>query len=292
MINEKLKQLIAIQKENNETLKEKLKLEHYDVKNVLGSRSLTQYFVNPKKDIVVAFAFTTVRDMYCDYKKEFPLLLDKSLCEKIGYTSISLVRSKEGAELMPCVNYKGEKNIRISRIALGMEGAGKEIQVDHINRQRLCSLSENLRICNNSENSRNKDNATPIRLYNEKWYYELEVTSNQMSLLEKGKFSQVGDKKAKGVIIVNSVPFTSKVDAENSCYEVLQKLYEGTSVKDFIYNIKNDFSRTLNLLIHYYALGDITKEEMYELNLLYWRVDNYEYTLEWYGKLHNMRFYA
>lgn len=187
---ERLDKLARIQNEDNETLKEKLRLAGYNSKKVLGSRSYTEYFINPENDIVIGFAFTTENDTYAKYRKEYPIILEKWLCELIGYASISLVRSKEKSELMPCVNYKGNPNVRLSRIACGVEDAGEDIQVDHINRQRLCCTGGNLRTCSNAENSQNKDNVS-IKSYNGKYYYKLDVTMDQFTLLDKDDFVKV-----------------------------------------------------------------------------------------------------
>ena len=284
-------QLVEIQNEDNVTLKEKLRLAGYDSKKVLGSRSYTEYFIHSENDIVIGFAFTTENDTYAKYRKEYPIILEKWLCELIGYASISLVRSKEESELMPCVDYKGRPNIRLSRIACGVEDAGEGIQVDHINRQRLCCTGDNLRICNNAENSQNKDNVS-IKPYNGKYYYKLDVTLDQFALLDKDDFVKVGNKPKEGKVVVASPPFDNTIDAKISYGDILRTLNAGTSLEEYIYNIKNDFCRTLNLLIHYYALGDVSEKELYELNLLYWRVDFFEYPIEWFRKLHGIELCA
>lgn len=47
--------------------------------------------------------------------------------------------------------------------------------------------------------------------------------------------------------------------------------YKGTDMEEFVYNIENDFSETIGLLIHHYIIQDISKEQMYQMNLDYWR---------------------
>lgn len=63
----------------------------------------------------------------------------------------------------------------------------------------------------------------------------------------------------------------SRVEGCLAYRESARALYKGTEKENFVYDIENDFSETLGLLLHYYIIGDITKEEMYQMNLDYWR---------------------
>lgn len=110
--------------------------------------------------------------------------------------------------------------------------ADEDVLIDHKNHNRYCCIKENLRCCNYSQNALNS---------------------------------------RRRKIDIGEDAYDSKVDYYLKRRDVARDLYKGTVDEDFVYDIENDFSGTLGLLIHYYILNDITKEEMYELNLEYWR---------------------
>lgn len=113
-----------------------------------------------------------------------------------------------------------------------VKNADKGVQVDHKNHNRHCCIKENLRICNHKQNALNC---------------------------------------RRRCLIANGCNSGSEVARYLGYRNTARELYKGTGFEDFVYDIRNDFSETLGLLIHYYILGDITETEMRQMNLDYWR---------------------
>lgn len=113
-----------------------------------------------------------------------------------------------------------------------VKNAAKGVLVDHKNHNRCCCIKENLRFCNY------KQNALNCRRHS---------------------------------LIANGCNSDSEVDCYLKYRDTARVIYKGTELEEFVYDIENDFSKTLGLLIHYYIFGDITKAEMYQMNLAYWR---------------------
>ena len=214
----------------------------------------------------------------CEYvlvvaRDGFQVILDKAMYSEIGDSSI-YVKYREyhnsEDEPIPCVSDKW-----LHRVVMD---APKGIQVDHINHNQNCSVKENLRFCNNSQNTLNRQDKCGVyeqfdtegtTLYG----YALKVDAceeDRITLLKDKGFIKMKNRKGKATFRSNDV-YESKVDCYLAYRDSARALYKGTEKEDFIYDIENDFSETLGLLIHYYIIGDITKEEMYQMNLDYWR---------------------
>lgn len=129
--------------------------------------------------------------------------------------------------------------------------AQKDVQVDHINHNQCCCIEKNLRCCTNEQNTINRQDRCGVWGYSD----------------EEGTYYAY-DLEANGC---NKKRYDSIVDCYLGYRNTARELYKGTGFEDFVYDIRNDFSETLGLLIHYYILGDITDGEMDQMNLDYWR---------------------
>lgn len=151
-------------------------------------------------------------------------------------------------------------------------------EVDHINHNTDFCVRWNFRECSSEENNKNRRCSAKIK---EHYYYtgeyagyryEVRLDESQAEELLQIGFTVKPRSRRKGQITLQS-PIREKQVMAYLDYAMAERiLLKGTDMAQYIYDIKNDFSETLNLLIHHYVLKDITEEEMYEMNLLYWEI--------------------
>ena len=131
-------------------------------------------------------------------------------------------------------------------------GEPKGVQIDHINHNQSCCIKENLRPCNNKQNTINRQDRCGVWEYGD----EEEIYYYAYDLVMDGCIKKRYD---------------SKVDCFLGYRDTARVLYKGTGFEEFVYDIENDFSETFNLLLDHYIFHDITENEMLQMNLAYWR---------------------
>lgn len=202
-------------------------------------KSGTTYYVSDNCEYVLA----SIRDNHL-------VILDKETYESIGGISIHMKFKEYHNDKIPAIPriIKDNKEVPLHRV---VTNAQKDVQVDHINHNQSCCIKENLRLCNNRQNTINRQDKCGVWEYSD----------------EEGTYYAY-DLKANGC---NKKRHDSIVECYLAYRDTARAIYKEKELEDFVYDIENDFSKTLGLLIHYYILGDITKEEMYQMNLEYWR---------------------
>ena len=205
-----------------------------------------------------------VRDT-CEYalartKNGIFVILDKETYESVKDISIYTNNKGRNYKFVEGLLVYIEDNEHIPRIRLDgkdkmlhrvVMGEPKGVQIDHINHNQSCCIKENLRPCNNKQNTINRQDRCGVWEYGD----EEEIYYYAYDLVMDGCIKKRCD---------------SKVDCFLGYRDTARVIYKGTELEKFVYDIENDFSETLGLLIHYYILGDITKKEMYQMNLDFW----------------------
>lgn len=206
----------------------------------------------------------------------YRIILDKETYENIGYKSIYVCYKEYYNDESSPIPYicNGAKCVKLHRDVMN---APKGVQIDHINHNQSCCIKENLRRCNNKQNTMNRQDKCSIYGISDTnglsgYRYDLAV-----DVYENDKIILIGDmgfeevKRTSKEVIFRSPVFQSKVDGMLSYRDNKRLLLKGTGMEKFVYDIENDFRETIDLLIRYYILGDITKEEMHQMNLEHWR---------------------
>lgn len=194
------------------------------------------------------------------------VIVEDAVAEATGYQSIFHKPRKCGD--VPARAVEGEP-LPLHRSILG--------QIDHINHNPDCCVSWNFRVCSTEENNKNRRCSAKIKEYEYKeqglfagYRFEVRVDESQTEELLQIGFTVKPRSRRKGKITLQSPLRMRQVRAYQDYTQAERILLRGTDMEQYVYDITNDFSETLNLLIHYYVLHDITKEEMYEMNLMYW----------------------
>ena len=197
------------------------------------------------------------------------IIVEDAVVKKLGYPSIYLKSRNDGKEV-PCIYMKSIKKYKtLHRVMIDTE-----LDIDHINSNVYVCIFENLRPCTKKQNNLNSSRCVIIEDIVRNgvicYGHKVEVDEKQMRELIPLGFKIQSNSERTGKYILES-PLCNEVVSACQIYTEAEKiLLEGTDMVQFVYDIMNDFSRTLNLLIHHYVLHDITKEEAYKMNLLYW----------------------
>lgn len=207
----------------------------------------------------------------------YMVIMDRELFERICNKNIILNRQDIYKPPVPCIIISG-KNVRMHRLQVD---TSIYTQVDHINRNQSCCCKFNLRACNNSENNMNRcremyakyESFGGIKEY-EGYAYEMIVDNSRVNIISelKGKgLRECGTRNKGSAVLLKSRLFDSKVDCLLSYRDNNRLLHRETRLEQFVYDIENDFSDTLGLIVHCLLLENITEDEMYQMNLANWR---------------------
>lgn len=226
----------------------------------IGTRGKCKYYVKAGEKYAVAIAV---------YKEiEYPLIVENDVFKKLGYPSIWM-NKRTNKMLVPSIQVCKGRYISIHNHIFPVQGWE---EVDHINHNRFFCVKSNLRYCTKDENAKNRASAVIIR----------EVNGAYQFLLSEPAYSKEisDDLKNRGfnIIVYNgircavkNITFKSKVDCYLAYRDISKVIYKETRKKEFVYDIRNDFSETFNLLLDHYIFHDITENEMLQMNLAYWR---------------------
>lgn len=240
------------------SLKDELKCRGYDE---ISTQGKCKYYVKGGEKYAVAIA---VRKGV-----EYPLIVENDVFKKLWYPSIFLDDKTRKGMLVPCIQLGVGHYERIHNLILPVQW---DKHVDHINHCRFFCIKDNLRYCAPSENSMNSYKA--VKIHNDEGGYQFQLTlqSNARHIiptLEEQGFCMFDDTGTW--FTVKSPHYSSRVDCYLAYRDTARAVYKGTRMEDFVYDIENDFSETIDLLISHYILGDITEEEMHKKNLDFWR---------------------
>ena len=195
------------------------------------------------------------------------VIIDKETYIEIEGKSIFMNQRKPKSPHVPCIHADGEKKSLHRYVMGGPDGT----QIDHINHCQGFCVKDNLRKCTNQENSMNRYDK--LGVYIPGHFYEIEVEVGNESFITELKREGFVEKRSKNgkTVKMTSPSFESIVDCYIDSTKKHKALYKGTRMEEFVYDIKNDFTNTIGLLIHCYILQDITEEEMFRMNEDYWR---------------------
>lgn len=231
-------------------------------------RCHTRYFVNDNEEYVLAEVQEVGERVW--------VIIDRDTYEQIGGSNISMKYRKTASIYFPSIKLDGD-TVSLHRLVLGAHG---NYQVDHINQCQMFCVPENLRECTNTENSINRRDKLGVESYPVKGRhvsnYRIKVAEGNESFIAYLKNEGfIRDRnRAKGMVVMKSPFFDSKLDCYIDSTAKHKKLYEGTRLEEFVYDITNDFRDTMYLLVHHYILHDISYEEMYQMNKEYWQDKN------------------
>lgn len=244
------------------SLKDELKLRGFEEQETRGK---CRYYVKDGEKYAVAFPVRL--------EDEYALVVENAMFEKLGYPSIFLDDKTGKGMLVPCI----QRGCRYARIHNLIYPVQVKMSVDHINHNRFFCVQNNLRYCTSKENNMNRQDecevSEPHGCGRWKYTYEFSVDINdnqKIALLKSRNFKEV-KRTEKKVTFRSNAFYDSKVKCFQKYRNLLRRLYKGTNMEKFVYDIENDFSETLYLLISHYVFGEITEEQMYEMNLRYWR---------------------
>ena len=224
----------------------------------ISTRGKCKYYVKAGEKYAVAIA------IYKD--DEFEIIVENDVFRELGYPSI-WISKKNSKMFVPCIQVGSGRHMHIHNLLLQDEWC-----VDHINHNRFFCVTSNVRSCNSEANAMNSARAVGIKESN--WGYWFRLTLQTKARYAVPKLMKDGFKKIEDIgtwCVVESPVFQSKVDCYLRYRDYARELYKGTGMEDFVYDIENDFSETIDLLISHYILGDITEEEMHKKNLDFWR---------------------
>lgn len=88
------------------------------------------------------------------YNDNFPFKIDLDDYDKVK--EYYWYHEKHGYFISPRRDYSNKK-VRLHRLIMDVQDNKTKIEVDHINRDKSDNRKENLRLCNHTENGRNKD---------------------------------------------------------------------------------------------------------------------------------------
>jgi len=203
------------------------------------------------------------------WTKDIPRLvvIDKETYIEIEGKSIFMNQRKPESPHVPCIQSKKKLKSLHRCVLEGSDGT----QIDHINHCQGFCVKDNLRKCTNQENSMNRYDK--LGVYIPGHFYEIEVEVGNEGFITELKREGFVEKRSKNgkTVKMTSPSFDSIVDCYIDSTEKHKALYKGTRMEEFVYDIKNDFTNTIGLLIHCYILQDITEEEMFRMNEDYWR---------------------
>lgn len=231
----------------------------------IGTRGKCKYYVKAGEKYAVAIAVREGTEF------EFPIIVENTVFANIGYPSIYVDDKTGKGMLVPCVQrgygYKRIHNL-ICPVQTGM-------CVDHINHNRFFCAKSNLRYSTSLENSMNSQRRCEIYVYTDisKYTYALKVDAYEIDKITwlMGNGFEKTKKTSRKVTLVSNAIYDSKADCYLAYRDTAKVLYQGTGMERFVYDIENDFSETFNLLLDHYIFHDITKDEMRQMNLAYWR---------------------
>lgn len=214
------------------------------------------------------YTFAVTSHSYSPEEKVI-IIVEDALVRKQGYPSITLKPRNDGKGVPYITRKDTGKYEPLHRILVDTE-----LDVDHINSNIYLCISDNLRPCTKKQNNLNTSRVVDIEDVEKggitRYRYTVEADAKQMRALISLGFVIQSKNKKTGKYTLESPLYGEVVRACQGYTETERILRKGTDMEQFVYDLKNDFSRTLNLLIHYYIFHDITEEEMYEMNLRYW----------------------
>ena len=223
-----------------------------------------KYFVNDNEEYVLV-------QVQEEGKREW-VIIDKDTYEQIGGKGIYMNRRKDTSPYLPCIWL--DTKVFLHTFVLRVYG---NHQVDHINQcQKFCVLG-NLRECTQTENNMNRHNSLNVGIVKSNdvyvgYNYTIDVEASNKDFIDwlAGE-GFVCDTCGKKIVTMRSKIFENEVDCYINSTVKYKKLYEGTRLEEFVYDITNDFRDTMYLLVHHYILHDISYKEMRQMNEEYWR---------------------
>lgn len=211
-----------------------------------------------------------------DSKDKVVIIVEDAEVSRLGYPCI-ILKSRHDSKKIPCIRYNG-KLVALHRHMLNVAS-----DIDHINSNVYVCIFDNLRPATQKQNCLNTRRMAKIREYEYReqgkfagYGFEVRISENQAEELVQIGFTVKIRNRKRGEITMQSPLHMCQVRAYQDYTKAEKILLKGTDMEQYVYDIQKDFSQTMNLLIHYYILHDITEEEIYEMNLLYWsmRLDN------------------
>lgn len=225
----------------------------------IGTEGNCKYYVKAGEKYAVAIAV---------YKEiEYPLIVENTVFANIGYPSI-WINKRTSKMLVPSIQVCKRKYISIHNHVLPVQGWE---EVDHINHNRFFCVESNLRYCTKDANAKNRASAVRMKNSVRGYRFKLLLQSNVRHAIPELKKHGFSIMDTGTWFSVESPDFLSKVDCYLAYRDSAKVLYQGTGMERFVYDIENDFSETFNLLLDHYIFHDITKDEMRQMNLDYWR---------------------
>lgn len=201
------------------------------------------------------------------------IIVEDAMVKKLDYPRIYLKSRNDGKDV-PCIFIEGEKKPKaLHRIVYGTEK-----DIDHINSNIYVCIFSNLRPCTKKQNNKNRRCSAKVEkhYYSSGEYagyrYEVRLDESQAEELLKLGFTMKPRSRRDGKITLQSPIREEQAMVYRDYAKAERILLKGTDMEQYVYDIENDFSETLNLMIHYYIFHDISEEEMYEMNFLYWEM--------------------
>ena len=225
----------------------------------IGTRGKCKYYVKDGEKYAVAIAV---------YKEiEYPLIVENDVFRELGYPSIWVCKKNEKMFVPSIQSGIGCKK-RIHNLILPVK---EGMDVDHINHCRSFCTESNLRYCTPEANGWNSARAVRMRNSVRGYRFKLLLQSNVRHAIPELKKHGFSIMDTGTWFSVESPDFLSKVDCYLAYRDSAKVLYQGTGMERFVYDIRNDFSETFNLLLDHYIFHDITENKMLQMNLDYWR---------------------
>lgn len=249
-----------------------LSVSERDVKNAGFVEKRTagkaRYYIKDGEKYAVVFSYHE--------DKEYPLIVEHEVFRALWYPSIFIDEDKRKKMLVPCIQQGTGNHVRIHNLIVPVE---IRMHVDHKNRNRFFCVESNLRRCEPRENMMNvqksldKHPFITVRKENGECEYgfTVQVQTTKYDIISELEERGFVKRKMSDCVIMKSPYFQSKVDCYMEFRDASRIAYKGMNKEKFIYDIENDFSETLGLLFYCYIIKAITIEEMYQMNLEYWR---------------------
>ncbi len=220
----------------------------------------TDYWVSDESPYVFAIAHDTKGNAY-------PVIVEKSLCEKINWKSISI--RDEGKKIPYCnIRIEGKVYKRNLHVLLMQDKlTDDELEIDHIYHTQYIVTYDTLRVCIKIENACNKSNRKKPKIYKRKKIFRDKEATISNSVVNQLKQRGYNVEEVSSTIL-NKPIYKVESPEFNSIEELEQEMdiYEDLKYGAFKYKPEEDFTDSIDLLIRHYILGELTKEAMIELN--------------------------